>query len=359
MAKTTLTLLTLALLLLLLSTPAHSTSPPAIYVFGDSAVDAGNNNFLDIEIKSNFAPYGIDYPGGVATGRFTNGLTFADFISQWFGLMLIPPIMDGHSTQGANTKGFNYASAAAGLLPKTCEVTKNPMSMGKQVELFTKTVNEYLPSLPMYKDKAALSSDLSKSFFLVHMGSNDYMLNYFDPNFSTAKEHNPEQFADLLVTELGKSLEELSNLGARKFIVFGIGLLGCTPVVIDKMKVETKCAESVNEAVKIFNTKLEAKLVQLCSTLKGSTFTMGNPYNLGREVMDNPGFKETRKPCCGSGDGKGPCSRNQVPCQDRTAYKFWDFTHPTQATHELLAKKCFDGTGVCTPLNLIELMQKI
>lgn len=51
---------------------------PALYVFGDSVMDPGNNIFLNTPVKVNFTPYGIDFPGG-ATGRFTNGYTIADF----------------------------------------------------------------------------------------------------------------------------------------------------------------------------------------------------------------------------------------------------------------------------------------
>lgn len=52
----------------------------ALYVFGDSTVDAGNNNFLATAAKADFAPYGVDLKGQLALGRFTNGLTFADLI---------------------------------------------------------------------------------------------------------------------------------------------------------------------------------------------------------------------------------------------------------------------------------------
>ncbi|KAG5536965.1 hypothetical protein RHGRI_024409 [Rhododendron griersonianum] len=54
---------------------------PALYVFGDSVMDPGNNIFLNTFVKVNFTPYGIDFPGG-PTGRFTNGYTIVDF---WWG----------------------------------------------------------------------------------------------------------------------------------------------------------------------------------------------------------------------------------------------------------------------------------
>ncbi|KAK7381195.1 hypothetical protein VNO78_33725 [Psophocarpus tetragonolobus] len=52
---------------------------PALYVFGDSLVDSGNNNFLPTLARANYLPYGIDFPKG-ATGRFTNRKTVVDFI---------------------------------------------------------------------------------------------------------------------------------------------------------------------------------------------------------------------------------------------------------------------------------------
>lgn len=52
---------------------------PALYVFGDSLFDSGNNNLLPTLTRANYLPYGVNFPGGV-TGRFTNGRTVADFI---------------------------------------------------------------------------------------------------------------------------------------------------------------------------------------------------------------------------------------------------------------------------------------
>jgi hypothetical protein len=56
---------------------------PAIFMFGDSIVDPGNNNNRLTEAKANFPPYGQDFPGGVATGRFSNGLVPGDLLGTW------------------------------------------------------------------------------------------------------------------------------------------------------------------------------------------------------------------------------------------------------------------------------------
>lgn len=53
---------------------------PCYFIFGDSLLDNGNNNNLNTTLKANYFPYGIDFPGGVVTGRFTNGRTMGDII---------------------------------------------------------------------------------------------------------------------------------------------------------------------------------------------------------------------------------------------------------------------------------------
>ncbi|KAM7251749.1 hypothetical protein ACFE04_023632 [Oxalis oulophora] len=53
----------------------------AFFVFGDSLVDNGNNNYLATTARADSPPYGIDYPTGRATGRFSNGFNIPDLIS--------------------------------------------------------------------------------------------------------------------------------------------------------------------------------------------------------------------------------------------------------------------------------------
>lgn len=53
----------------------------AFFVFGDSLVDVGNNNYLATTARADAPPYGIDYPTRRATGRFSNGYNIPDLIS--------------------------------------------------------------------------------------------------------------------------------------------------------------------------------------------------------------------------------------------------------------------------------------
>lgn len=56
----------------------------ASFIFGDSLVDAGNNNYLSTLSKANIAPNGIDFKasGGNPTGRYTNGRTIGDIVGK-------------------------------------------------------------------------------------------------------------------------------------------------------------------------------------------------------------------------------------------------------------------------------------
>lgn len=57
----------------------------ASFIFGDSLVDAGNNNYLPTLSRANMKPNGIDFKasGGNPTGRFTNGRTIGDIVGTY------------------------------------------------------------------------------------------------------------------------------------------------------------------------------------------------------------------------------------------------------------------------------------
>jgi len=57
----------------------------ASFIFGDSLVDAGNNNYLSTLSKANIPPNGIDFKasGGNPTGRYTNGRTIGDLVGNF------------------------------------------------------------------------------------------------------------------------------------------------------------------------------------------------------------------------------------------------------------------------------------
>uniref|UniRef100_A0A2N9FIK5 SGNH hydrolase-type esterase domain-containing protein n=1 Tax=Fagus sylvatica TaxID=28930 RepID=A0A2N9FIK5_FAGSY len=259
---------------------------PALYVFGDSFVVSGNDNPLDTDAKANYAPYGIDFPNG-PTGRVTNGLTIADFFAQLLGIQVPPPFLLVNATAEKFYEGFNYASGSAGIRSETGtagqEVT---LSMEKQIELFRKTVQEYLPS--HFSSAIELKDYLSKSIFLVIIGSNDYSHNYLSTQYNSSRIYNMKQFADLLTYGLEQQLQELYLLGARKFVVFEIDAMGCEPAFLQIEKSNPKCSEKVNSYIGTYNHKLGVMLERVGKAVVNSTFVLAKRYQIMNDLVANP-----------------------------------------------------------------------
>ena len=132
-------------LLLLLVHFSRSTSRAtagkvsAFIVFGDSTVDTGNNNFIPTIARANFPPYGRDFNGGVATGRFSNGRLVTDFLSEAFGLpSSVPAYLDPSYTIDQLATGVSFASGGTGLDDLTAEIAVRKLrSIASDVPCFS------------------------------------------------------------------------------------------------------------------------------------------------------------------------------------------------------------------------------
>ncbi|XP_057823973.2 GDSL esterase/lipase At1g06990 [Cryptomeria japonica] len=88
---------------------------PALFTFGDSLVDPGNNNFIPAILKANHAPYGQDFMGHEQNGRFSNGKLATDFIASGIGVKeTIPPFLDPNLNTHDLLTGVSFASAGTG-----------------------------------------------------------------------------------------------------------------------------------------------------------------------------------------------------------------------------------------------------
>ncbi|THF96555.1 hypothetical protein TEA_023210 [Camellia sinensis var. sinensis] len=153
----------------------HSIS--AVFVFGDSTVDPGNNNYIETVFKSNFPPYGKDFPNHIATGRFTNGRLVTDCIASYVGIKEnVPPYLDSTLTMEQLMTGVSFASAASGLDPLTPQIS-GVLSMTKQMEYF----REYKARLEIGIGKKRTQNLIKNAAFVISAGTNDFVINYFGP----------------------------------------------------------------------------------------------------------------------------------------------------------------------------------
>lgn len=108
------TYLILSLVLALTIVIVPQAEARAFFVFGDSLVDSGNNNYLATTARADAPPYGIDYPTRRPTGRFSNGFNIPDIISQFSDLSIILHIIILTHPLTSNVYNFRPATRPIG-----------------------------------------------------------------------------------------------------------------------------------------------------------------------------------------------------------------------------------------------------
>ncbi|KAF2924401.1 GDSL esterase/lipase At2g23540 [Oryza sativa Japonica Group] len=337
----------------------------ASFIFGDSLVDAGNNNYIPSLSKANMTPNGIDFAasGGMPTGRFTNGRTIADIIGEMLGQTdYSPPFLAPNTTGGALLNGVNYASGGAGILNGTGRIFVNRIGMDLQVDYFNITRKQLDDLLGKAKAKEFLKK---KAIFSITVGSNDFLNNYLMPVLSagTRVAESPDGFINDLIIHLREQLTRLYTLDARKFVVANVGPLGCIPYQKTINRVgENECVKLPNQLASQYNGRLRELLIQLNGDLAGAKFCLANVYDLVMDVItnyDSYGFETASMACCGNGgtyDGMVPCGPASSMCGDRKSHVFWDPYHPSEAANLVMAKYIVDGDSkYISPMNLRKL----
>ncbi|XP_052292953.1 GDSL esterase/lipase At1g71691 isoform X6 [Citrus sinensis] len=326
---------------------------PALFIFGDSLIDNGNNNNLPSFAKANYYPYGIDFNGG-PTGRFSNGYTMVDEIAELLGLPLIPAYSEASGAQVLH--GVNYASATAGILDITGRNFVGRIPFDQQIRNFQNTLDQVTDNL----GASDVSNAIARCIFFVGMGSNDYLNNYLMPNYNTKNQYNAQQYADLLVSEYSRQLTTLYNLGARKFVLAGLGRMGCIPSILAQNQMD-RCSEEVNQLVMPFNANVKTVINNLNANLPGARFTFIDIARTFEDLLTNYrsyGFSVIDRGCCGIGRNGGQitCLPFQTPCANREQYVFWDAFHPTEAVNIMFGRKAFYGDqSVVYPMNIQQL----
>ncbi|KAM7509372.1 hypothetical protein LguiA_019825 [Lonicera macranthoides] len=252
---------------------------PAMFVFGDSLIDNGNNNNLASLAKANYYPYGIDFDGG-PTGRFSNGYTMVDEIAEQLGLPLIPPYSEASTDQMLH--GVNYASAAAGILDITGRNFVGRIPFNQQIHNFENTLDQITDNLGAVN----VAQAIARCIFFVGMGSNDYLNNYLMPNYPTRNQYNGQQYADYLTQQYTGQLTRLYNLGARKFAIAGIGVMGCIPSILSQ-STSGSCSDDVNRLVEPFNGNIKTMINKLSANLPGSKYSFIDIHNMFQDILAN------------------------------------------------------------------------
>ncbi|XP_058760757.1 GDSL esterase/lipase At5g45670-like [Vicia villosa] len=334
---------------------AHGESPQVkcIFVFSDSFSDNGNNNNLNTQAKANYKPYGIDFPTG-ATGRFTNGLTTIDYTGQLLGVKdFIPPFANMGDSD--ILKGVNYASGSGGIRDESGKQLGDRIPLRQQIKNHKTIVSQIGKELG---GVSQAKNYLKKCLYYVNIGSNDYLNNYFMPKiYPTSRIYNPEQYAEVLINQYSLDLKDLYVNGARKFILVGLGLLGCLPNNIAKNGNNGSCVESQNAAALIFSQKLRSLVDKFNAKLPNSRSIFVN--STAGPVQSTPAFTFTKTPCCPTRPD-GMCIPGLKPCPNRDDYVFYDGIHPSSAYNKFTALTSYDSSispDTTHPMDIKQLAQ--
>ncbi|KAK7369176.1 hypothetical protein VNO80_11211 [Phaseolus coccineus] len=274
---------------------------PGFFIFGDSLADCGNNNNLSTDAKVNHLPYGIDFPHG-PTGRFTNGRTIVDIISERLGFKeYIPPFAN---MSGSDIlKGVNYASGSAGILEESGK------HLGEHIGLAMQMQNHKI--------------------IVYEISSNDYVNNYFMPDhYQSSHRFSSDQFAEVL-----------HLLGARKIALSAVGPLGCVPHEISiHGKPGSLCVEEENDAVTLLNAKLKALVNRLNQEFPDAKIILIPGLSTDTAKMAQGGADAFV--CCKVGSD-GQCIPNEEPCQTRNKRPYFDAFHPSEVINEVIAANAY------------------
>lgn len=312
---------------------------PAIIVFGDSSVDAGNNNGISTVLKSNFQPYGRDFYGGHPTGRFSNGRIPPDFISEAFGLRpFVPAYLDTNFNISDFAVGVCFASAGTGYDNATSDVL-NVIPLWKEIEYF----KEYQKKLTAYVGKQKAEYIIGEALYLISVGTNDFLENYYTmPN--RRSQYTVDQYQGFVLGLAEKFIKDLYGLGARKIALTGLPPMGCLPLERTTNYMNGGgCMESYNIVAQSFNSKLSNMIKKLNGELRGITLVPSDPYNILLQMIHRPsafGFEVAAVACCATGmfEMGYMCDRlNPFTCTDASKYVFWDSFHPTEKTNKIIS----------------------
>ncbi|KAE8722709.1 GDSL esterase/lipase 5 [Hibiscus syriacus] len=257
----------------------------ALFIFGDSLFDPGNNNYINTatDFQANFIPYGetFKYP----TGRFSNGRLIPDFIAQFAGLPIIPAYLKPEKHKF--TDGVNFASGGAGALVESHQGFV--VDLETQIRYFKKVEK----SLRREVGDAKAKKLLSRAVYLISVGGNDYLTKN-----STASD---EEFASMVLGNLTVALKEIYKKGGRKFGFPNLIQLGCLPYM--KAKSEGSCNHEATAIAELHNALLPKTLDKLKEELQGFKYALYNIYQSFSQRLNDPskyGFKNATTACCGS-----------------------------------------------------------
>ncbi|CAH1435787.1 unnamed protein product [Lactuca virosa] len=313
---------------------------PALCFFGDSVLDAGNNNHVATFLRADFLPYGRDFVDHKPTGRFCNGKLAADYTSEYLGFDTYPPpYLSRPENQTLLLTGANFASAGSGYYEGTALIYQ-AISLRRQLSYYKDWQKRVVGMIGREKANEIFSTGIH----ILSAGSSDFLQNYYVNPFLN-RIYSASQFSDILMTSYITFVEGLYDVGVRRFGVITLPPTGCLPAAITFFNLgSNNCMQELNDDALMFNKKLNDTSQNLVVRFPDLKIVVFNIYDTLLTMINTPGargFCESRKGCCGTGTLETSILCNEISvgtCPNATGYVFWDGFHPSDTANQLLAQ---------------------
>ncbi|KAL3366267.1 hypothetical protein AABB24_011094 [Solanum stoloniferum] len=329
----------------------------ALFVFGDSIFDPGNNNYINTiaSFQANYLPYGesfFKYP----TGRTSNGRLIPDFIAEYANLPLIPPYFQIGKKHFIH--GVNFASASSGCLAETARGFV--IDLQTQLKYFKNVAKLLKKKVGRRKSKQILSN----AIYIFSTANNDIFASL---SANSTFPYSDREYQHMIMGNLTSVWKGIYKEGGRKFVMLNLGPLGCLPSVralnLQIGVTNGSCMEKATNKAKMFNSALPKMIKKLEKQLPGFKYTIFNFFKVFADSIHNPtkyGFKISKTACCGTGPFRGILScggKRQVKeyelCNNVKDYLFFDSSHPSEQAYQKYSELLWNGTpDVVAPYNL-------
>ncbi|KAM4122217.1 hypothetical protein ACJW30_01G066100 [Castanea mollissima] len=264
----------------------------AIFSFGDSILDTGMNNNLPSS-RCNYPPYGRDFSGKVATGRFCNGKIPTDLIVEALGIKDIVPAYlkpDLQSIDLLTSVGFASGGSGIDLLTSS---TLGVVAMSQQLQCF----KDYIAKLTEVAGEEKAKANIADSLVLMSVGKNDIGVSY--TGGARKLQYTFPAYCAQLVTWSTTFLEQLYALGAQ---------------------VARSCSMTTNVGAQMYNNLLKAGIASLQSKHSNAKQVFFDIFTPLDNITSNP---------------------QQF---DASIYVFWDSLHPTERTYKIVVSDVLKKT---------------
>ena len=309
--------------------PTHSPPAPtppfgAIYAFGDSLSDAGNDYIYTGQPSSPGPQVPVSPP--YYQGHFTNGPTWVEDLSQSLGLGNLAPSLSSAGTSNATDFAFGHA-----------ETGSTPLHAATAGDLYAPAQTSQLAMF-----EAAVPTPKPNALYTLTIGSVDV----FDA-ISAFPSTPLKALASLqtAVTNVDKFVSAVAADGGKNFLVLTVPDLGKIPAYTSEGPAASYLASALSA---LFDQELSVSLRSIAAH-DHLTMDIVDTYSLLDKGIANPakfGFKNVTDPVW-TGNYSDPNSgqlRTTTPAA-QNKYLFWDSVHPTAAGHQVLAGAALASLG--------------